>query len=98
MLMIKYRCRTVEPDISDWRMVEQRNPEIAAQEFFFVFDNLPCVKYKNTNYAVVEVQDQIFAVVNNQRSNLYGKKKYTLDAVKSELNCNDEFVYEKTHE
>jgi len=65
--MKKYRCRVILPDVSEWKTVEQRSGDSAASEFFFVFDNLPCVRYDNTNYAIVEIEDDKQLVVSNVR-------------------------------
>lgn len=66
--MKKYRCRVILPDVSEWKIVEQRSCDMAASEFFFVFDDLPCVKFNNVNYATVEIEDDKLIVVSNIRA------------------------------
>ncbi len=79
--MTKYRCRIIRPHESNWRVVEQRDALRAAHEFFFVFDNLPCIKFNNESYALVEVQGHGTFIVNGCRSGLEGPRKYSMDDI-----------------
>lgn len=91
--MKKYRCRVMLPEVSEWKTIEQRSGIMAASEFFFVFDNLPCVRYNNVNYATIEIEDDKPIIVSNARERQSSIKITSKIELCDRLACDEQLNY-----